>query len=162
MQLWGSYSCDIHKTQISSTWVHLRMQDSSMCWMVWDVPVNKGFCVCPILSAWNLLVLGKQSPLKGSSLLSPLSPFTSPRGIWWPARAVCCPRPLRARCNSDVCQTRHCQDVAWVCTMHRKDDEELVLRNVLWADRPDAFVDTLLLLHKTLSPWLNVIRSKNL
>lgn len=49
------------------------------CWTVWDVPVNKGFCVPPVFSVRNLSVLGRKSPLEGSSPLSPFSPFPPPR-----------------------------------------------------------------------------------
>lgn len=81
MQFWGSYSCDVHDTQISSlcvVWACRTLLPER--WTIWDVPVNKGFCVRPVLSVWNLFVLGRQSPLEGSSLLPPFSPFASPRG----------------------------------------------------------------------------------
>lgn len=62
------------------------------CWIVWDKPVNKSFCVCPALSVKNLSVLGRQSPLEGSSTLPSQSLHIS-WGKLVATWAKSCPRP---------------------------------------------------------------------
>lgn len=106
------------------------------CWIIRDKPVNKNFCICPALPVQNQSVLGRQSPLEGSSALCPASPFTSPGEAGGHLSHILSQTPQRER------QQWHLPNQHCVQELHRegtrKDEEGLVLCNTWWAVRPDA------------------------